>query len=140
VDIESPVDRFAVLAVAHDVDARFGLKPHRLGNRVGEAFFERRLVVGLFVANFFQIRNHGRRPHQAADMAYNDAMIRPQHISPPRYGRCGTGTHTESSKPLDGIMERLIAQDPMIIAASSRGVMHTTPPPDRLSACCPPSI
>jgi hypothetical protein len=40
----------------HNVDARFGLKPHRLGNRVGEAFFERCFVVGLFVADFFQIR------------------------------------------------------------------------------------
>jgi hypothetical protein len=104
----------------HNVDARFGLKPHRLGNRVGEAFFERWLVVGLFVADFFQIRNHGRRPHQAADMAYDDATIRPQHISPPRYG-----THPVSSEARDGIMERLIAQDRMIIAASSRGVMHT---------------
>ena len=27
-DIEGPVDRFAVLAVAYDVNARFGLKPH----------------------------------------------------------------------------------------------------------------
>jgi hypothetical protein len=55
VDIEGPVDRFAVLTVAHDVDARFGLKPHHLGNRVGEAFIERGLVVGLFVADFFQL-------------------------------------------------------------------------------------
>jgi hypothetical protein len=46
VDIEGAVDRFAVLAVAYDVNARFGLKPHRLGDRVGEAFFERCLVVG----------------------------------------------------------------------------------------------
>src|SRR5271163_1926844 len=73
VDIEGPVDRFAVLTVAHDVDAHFGLKPHRLGDRVCEACFERCLVVGLFVADFFQIRNHGRRAHQAADMAYDDA-------------------------------------------------------------------
>src|SRR5215472_7986794 len=34
-----------------------------------------------------RLRDHGRRPHQAADMAYDDATIRPQHISPPRYGR-----------------------------------------------------
>ena len=60
-DIEGPVDRFAVLTVAHGVDARFGLKPHRLGDRVGEAFFERCLVVRLFVADFFEVRNHGRR-------------------------------------------------------------------------------
>ena len=74
---------------------------------------------------FFQIRNHGRRAHQAADMAYDDATILPQHVSPPGYSSCGTGTHTVSSEPRDGIVERLIAQDPMIIAASSRGVMHT---------------
>src|SRR6516164_9817692 len=94
VDIEGPVDRFAIFAVAYDVNARFGLKPHRLGDRVSEAFFERCLVVGFFVPDFFQIRNHGRRPHQAADMAYDDTTIRPQHISPPRYGRYGTGTHS----------------------------------------------
>jgi len=57
------------------------MKPHDLGNRVGEAFIKRCLVVGLFVADLFQIRDHGRRPHQAADMAYDDATIRPQHIS-----------------------------------------------------------
>src|SRR6516162_8354674 len=38
---------------------------------------------------------------------------------PPRYGRCSTSTPTASNKPRDGIMERLIPQDPMIIAASS---------------------
>jgi hypothetical protein len=43
----------------------------------------------------------------------------------PGYCSCGTGTHTVSSKPQDGIMERLIDQDPMIIAASRSGVMHT---------------
>ena len=59
-------------------------------------------------------------------MGYDDAMIGPQDVSPPRYGRCGTGTYTLSSKSRDGIMERLIAQDPMLIATSSRGVMHTT--------------
>ena len=107
-DIEGSVDRFAVLTDAHDVDARFALKPHCLGNRVGEAFFERCLVVGLFIANFFQIRDHGRRPHQATDMAYDDATIRLQHISPPRYNRCSTGTCTVSSKLRDGIMNRLI--------------------------------
>ena len=66
-------------------------------------------------------------------MGYDDATIRPQHVSPPRSGRCGTGTHTVFSKPRDGIMERLIAQDPMIIAASSRGVMHTQT--DRAEYC-----
>ena len=34
-----------------------------------------------FVVDFFQMRNHGRRPYQAADMAYDDATVRPQHIS-----------------------------------------------------------
>jgi len=58
-------------------------------------------------------------------MAYDDATILPQHVSPPGYSSCGTGTHTVSSEPRDGIVERLIAQDPMIIAASSSGVMHT---------------
>jgi hypothetical protein len=86
VDIEGPVDRFAILAVAHDVDARFGLKPHYLGDRVGEAPFKRCLLVRLFVAEFFQIRNHGRLSHHAADMAYDDATIRPQDISPPGSG------------------------------------------------------
>jgi len=59
-------------------------------------------------------------------MTHDNATIRPQHVSPPRYGRCGIGTHTMSSKSRDGNMERLIAQDPMLIATSSRGVMHTT--------------
>jgi hypothetical protein len=54
-----------VFTVAHDVDACFGLKLYRLGNRVGEAFFERCfVVVGLFVADFSQIRNHRRRAAQ----------------------------------------------------------------------------
>jgi hypothetical protein len=39
--------------------------------------------------------------------------------SKPRLVRCGTDTHTVSSKPQDGIMERLIAQDPMIIPAAA---------------------
>ena len=52
-------------------------------------------------------------------MAYDDATILPQHVSPPGYSSCGTGTHMVPSKPRDGIMERLIPQDPMIIAASS---------------------
>jgi hypothetical protein len=36
-DVEGPIDRFAELTVAHDVDAGFGLKPHRLRDRVGKA-------------------------------------------------------------------------------------------------------
>ena len=59
-------------------------------------------------------------------MAYDDATIHPQHVSPPGYSSCGTGTHMVPSKPRDGIMERLIPQDPMIIAASSRVALHTT--------------
>jgi hypothetical protein len=120
-DIVDLVLRVDVGAYSFEADAGFGLKPHRLGDRVGEVFFERCLVVGLFVANFFQVRNYGRRAHQAADMGCDDAMIRPQHVSPPRYGRCCTGTHTVSSKPRDGIMERLIAQDPVIIVAGASG-------------------
>src|SRR2546425_5077300 len=69
-----PADRFAELTVARNIDAGFGLAPHDLLHRIGEAALIRGFVVGLALlprADEFEQR---RRPDQAADVRGENAL------------------------------------------------------------------
>ena len=81
VNVERPVDRLAVFAVAHDVHSGFGLKAHRLGDRFGQARVVGVAVPGLVALLLFQELDQRRRPDQTADMAHWNAFGLRRHCS-----------------------------------------------------------
>src|SRR6185312_6733969 len=74
-----PGDRFAELAVGHDVDAGLALAAHDLGDRTLETGLEARFVIGLTALARAQEVLQIRRPYQASDMGGEDAVGRVFH-------------------------------------------------------------
>ena len=64
----------AELAVTDNVDADLGLLAHNLSDGLGQASFERRLLIGLAVLDQVPELDQFRRPDQAADMSGEDAI------------------------------------------------------------------
>src|SRR5262249_47805917 len=79
VHVESPVAPLAELAVADDVDAGLGLLPDDIVDRVPQTRLVRRLVVGLAVFDLAQKFDQRGRPHQAADVSGEDAVVAARH-------------------------------------------------------------
>src|SRR5262249_12460530 len=72
-DVERPIEPLTKFAIADNIDASLRLLAHDLSDTVGEASFERRLVIGLAILDRSPELDQPRRADQAADMSGKNA-------------------------------------------------------------------
>jgi hypothetical protein len=89
--------RFAVFAVAGDVDPEFVLPPHDIDGRGAELRLQTRLVHRLTGATCLIGLDQLVRPRQAASMAGQDALVAAFHGCPPDAPRAYTEVWAEQT-------------------------------------------